>query len=897
MTSTAPWASTSNSSSTLATDSSPSSTGSLTAPAKAAAEPKRPIAVRACDACRRRKTRCSNQTDDGSAPCSYCSSNNVPCTYEPIKRGVPLADPAELLEARIKSVTSRIQELTSDGGVNLIKMLDELIENHDHDVLWTQQGIEIEHLARQIRAERIKSLSPAGTPSSSSTTSHAIRNRGGAWDSLEDDIALDRVHYVGRGSSPFFLQKLVRDMRAPAPIIDPDEPPSLVGELLELDYLNGSKPPNTLPPPDLLRKLIDAYFTEFNDRQLPILHRPSFERALNANMHLSNKSFRGLVFMICALGSRWVEDRRIDKIIANTSDSSGKNAEPCICKGLNWYRAAVGEDFSSVAAVIPATLFDVQASVLGIFYQMGSMTLVPVWSSIGNALQKAVDVGCHRETRTRWTSSPLEDQLRKRAFHTLYSLDRAISTNLGRPTSIIDDDIDLDYPLDISDVDLDDYNLRGPKSTPPATRDPSVVALIECMSRLSRIFGQMFNALYGIHRPTTAEACTALVTDLDQQMNDWACAVPTHLRWNGEKLDPKFLTASAILYISYYELQIRIFRDFVAPSRSVLIPLRALDICAHATSSIAYINNWMLQAGRIDDLFWTVVQKMGVAFLTVLTFMFRQGASGASPVPSTLRDTRIFTHMFQKLSKHTLLAHIAMTYMRRLMETAVATYPNLIAYLETGTPGSTPPATVASTSGTTLPTRETQPAVSSAQPTEPDAERSGGPVHPTLGGVTSMLDNSQLKNAQDTVAATHPDATSAAPNDAFAPLYPQPQATDASTSLPTFQIARPSLWLPSSSFGAPSSLITNPYDPMLMSDNLRATDLTPSAAQPTSLIPGATPTQADANLLNPFDAISWNTFPTFDPTLVGDSTLTNQYFDPLAMPHDWLLRSGGFTPM
>ncbi|SCV74090.1 BQ2448_6522 [Microbotryum intermedium] len=834
----------------------------------------------------------------GSAPCSYCSSNNVPCTYEPIKRGVPLADPAEGLEARIKSVISRIQYLTSDKDVDLVKMLDELIDDHDHDVLWTQQGIEIEHLARQIRAERTKSLSPAGTPSSSMTTPQAIRKRGGAWDELEDDIAVNRVHYVGRGSSSFFLQKLMRDMHAPAPIIDPDEPPSLVGELLELDYLNGSRP-DTLPPPDLLRKLIDAYFIEFNDRQLPILHRPSFERALNANMHLSNKSFRGLVFMICALGSRWVEDRRVDKIIANTSDSSGKNAAPCICKGLNWYRSAVGEEFSSVAAVIPATLFDIQASVLGIFFQMGAMTLVPVWSSIGNALQKAVDVGCHRETRTRWTSSPLEDQLRKRAFHTLYSLDRAISTNLGRPTTIIDDDIDLDYPLDISDVDLDDFNLRGPKSTPPASREPSVVALIECMSRLSRIFGQMFKKLYGIQRPTTAEACTALVAELDQEMNDWACSVPAHLRWNSEKLDPKFLTASAILYISYYELQIRVFRDFVAPSRSVLIPLRALDICAHATSSIAYINHWMLQAGRIDDLFWTVVQKMGVAFLTLLTFMFRQGASGAPPMPSTLRDTRIFTHMFRKLSSHTLLAHIAMTYMRRLMETAVATYPNLSAYLDTGTPGSTPPAPgvpKAESASNVTQSKETHASVPSSNAADPSAERIGESDHSVLGEITPTPENDQLRNDQDTAATGRPDVPSAVPNNAFAPLYSQPKATDASTSFSTFEISRPTLWLSSPNFGAPSSVVTNPYDPMLMSDSLRAPGLTPSAAQTSSFVPGAKPTQFDANMLNPFDAISWNTFPTFDPILVDDSTLANQYFDPLGMPHDWQLSSAAFTP-
>lgn len=41
-------------------------------------------------------------------------------------------------------------------------------------------------------------------------------------------------------------------------------------------------------------------------------------------------------------------------------------------------------------------------------------------------VRKAIDVGVHREARARWTSSVLEDQLRKRAFWMLYSLDRTL---------------------------------------------------------------------------------------------------------------------------------------------------------------------------------------------------------------------------------------------------------------------------------------------------------------------------------------------------------------------------------------------------------------------------------------------------------------------------------------
>jgi hypothetical protein len=39
-------------------------------------------------------------------------------------------------------------------------------------------------------------------------------------------------------------------------------------------------------------------------------------------------------------------------------------------------------------------------------------------------VRKFIDVGAHLETTERWTQSALVDQLRKRAFHMLFTLDR-----------------------------------------------------------------------------------------------------------------------------------------------------------------------------------------------------------------------------------------------------------------------------------------------------------------------------------------------------------------------------------------------------------------------------------------------------------------------------------------
>lgn len=48
------------------------------------------------------------------------------------------------------------------------------------------------------------------------------------------------------------------------------------------------------PPTDLTCRLINAFFEHWNDTQWPLLHRPSFDRAISAGMVDTNPSFKNL---------------------------------------------------------------------------------------------------------------------------------------------------------------------------------------------------------------------------------------------------------------------------------------------------------------------------------------------------------------------------------------------------------------------------------------------------------------------------------------------------------------------------------------------------------------------------------------------------------------------------
>lgn len=63
--------------------------------------------------------------------------------------------------------------------------------------------------------------------------------------------------------------------------------------------------------------------------------------------------------------------------------------------------------------IVSSTLYDIQCSVLSILWLGGAASPISTWAAVGFAMRRAVDVGCHREVRERWSRSPLENQLRK----------------------------------------------------------------------------------------------------------------------------------------------------------------------------------------------------------------------------------------------------------------------------------------------------------------------------------------------------------------------------------------------------------------------------------------------------------------------------------------------------
>jgi len=69
-------------------------------------------------------------------------------------------------------------------------------------------------------------------------------------------------------------------------------------------------PQYTFPEADLASSLVDLYFSNINMYH-PLLHRPTFEKSVAEGLHYRDERFASTYLLVCAVGSRFSDDRRV----------------------------------------------------------------------------------------------------------------------------------------------------------------------------------------------------------------------------------------------------------------------------------------------------------------------------------------------------------------------------------------------------------------------------------------------------------------------------------------------------------------------------------------------------------------------------------------------------------
>ncbi|KAJ7617290.1 fungal-specific transcription factor domain-containing protein [Roridomyces roridus] len=551
---------------------------------------------RACDVCRRRKTKCEGALLPGSK-CAICVAANLDCTYkDSARKRITQSRQVADLEKRLRDSQAVVRNLRAQ----VVQLQTELDVARSEGTLDSRASSSDEH------------ASPAAaTPRSDpgNATLHilraALRNLiTPPAPSTEDlrDAELDEKMAALRMDSPLYVGKSSGAVLVDALLVVKDDVKREVQRTSSNPLSRGidgmwgtstrrpeywlAKPwtklrddltpihPYTFPAPDLAAHLIDLYFSRANI-YLPVLHRPTFERSVAKGVYLWDNSFAATMLLVCAIGSRYSDDPRV-------LSTHGEQPGHLHC-GWEWFNQVppAGRHIFG-----QATLYDLQYYCLAVYFLMGATAPRASYMLVGVGLRLAQDVGAHRHT-THAKEPLAERELWKRAFWVLVYLDSYFSTHLGRTCAIQYDDFDVD-PL----IECDDEYWEHP--THPFIQPagvPSRIAFFNSLIRLTHILAFTLKILFSLNKTRgllSADDCEGweeqFVADLDSALNRWREEVPEHLTWDPARADAVSFHQSVALNCAFCGLQILIHRSFIpgvrnAPNTS---RLPSLTVCTSA---------------------------------------------------------------------------------------------------------------------------------------------------------------------------------------------------------------------------------------------------------------------------------------------------------------------------
>ncbi|KAF8070632.1 fungal-specific transcription factor domain-containing protein [Lyophyllum atratum] len=344
--------------------------------------------------------------------------------------------------------------------------------------------------------------------------------------------------------------------------------------------------PYEFPDPELLHALVGIYFDQVN-AHFPLLHQPTYEKAVKEELYLSNHHFGATVLGVCAVASRYSDDPRVLSEGFASRHSSG----------WKWFRQ-IRQCWRSSSRT--PSLYELQTICLSVLYTQGTSQPEACWVIIGIGIRHAQDVGAHRKKLNQKPS--VENELWKRCFWVLMCVDAIVCSFLGRPRATISDDFDLDLPLECDDEYWETADLASTFLQPEGK--PSKVSAFIAYVKLIEILEYAQRTLHAANQPkrfrgpARGQSDENVVAHLDSELNQWFEHIPHHLKWISVSPGNVFHEQSALLHACYHHVRILVHRSFIpSPKKPSPLPFPSLAICTNAARSCAHILKSQSQQG------------------------------------------------------------------------------------------------------------------------------------------------------------------------------------------------------------------------------------------------------------------------------------------------------------
>ncbi|GES59638.1 C6 transcription factor [Aspergillus terreus] len=153
---------------------------------------------------------------------------------------------------------------------------------------------------------------------------------------------------------------------------------------------------------------------------------------------------------------------------------------------------------------------------------------------IGLALRMAISLGLHQEVSDPTISEEVRNR-RRRAWWSVYSLDRLLSVKSGNPITIQDEDIGTTWPV----------------PTPGSSDMPWPSVVLTHYTQLSRILGRIGEEIYR-KKPRTGTNLLASAQSITTDLSEWLQRVPDGLRIDFSTLDTHINRESVSTFLHFY---------------------------------------------------------------------------------------------------------------------------------------------------------------------------------------------------------------------------------------------------------------------------------------------------------------------------------------------------------
>ncbi|KAF9269375.1 hypothetical protein L218DRAFT_264174 [Marasmius fiardii PR-910] len=361
-------------------------------------------------------------------------------------------------------------------------------------------------------------------------------------------------------------------------------------------------PPLKFPEVDLIFHLVALYFDKFQIN-IKMLHRPSFERNVFEELYIRNRAFGILLLTVCGVAARYSDDPRV--LIEGQGELSA---------GWKWINQLHPFEILSWGVGTEPSVYELQALCNYIMFIQPTTSGDLAWPLVALGFRYAHVVGAHR-ARYMEKKSLVDQELWKRVFWVLISMDTYSSAFYGRPRCTTPIDYNQRFPIEVDDEYWEHPDPKQCFKQPPGKISTHVYWLQ--FLKILRVLGIAQRSYLGLNSQGLEShiwgipADEKVITELDSLLNVFVDGLPEHLRWNlnRDQPDSEFFNQSATLHSIYYWVQIQIHRPFISVpgtnDKSPRLSYSSLAVCSNAARSCIRLLDVQAQKGTVD---WTTGQ-------------------------------------------------------------------------------------------------------------------------------------------------------------------------------------------------------------------------------------------------------------------------------------------------